>query len=183
MKKLLLILVGVFFLGLSTFAHTAKADGFDFSLPGRFEVQTGISVGSSFLKQPDWDNLTTNLVVGVRNEHTPLGLGLALNRQGYLTEVSLDIAHGEHWRLPINLGYFKYFDSNKYLSNRDTARSWDLVLGIGTQVSIGKWVITLDWKAFLPDPGMIRQLGFTYRPMLDGAQKAGQLWIGFSRCW
>lgn len=181
MKVLLTLVVGVLFLGLSTFNQTAKADGFDFNLPGRFEIQAGASVGTSIL-QPEWRTITTNLVAKIRNEHTPFGLSTSLNHHGWLGELTIDIAHGARWRVPVSLGYFRYFGS-KYLSNQDTPRSWDLALGIGAEVAVGKWTGMASWKVFLPNPEMIKQLGYLYRPLIEGAEKQGQLWLGLCRRW
>ena len=97
----------------------------------------------------------------------------------------LDVYRNEYLRVHfLDLGVFVPFDASLRVMHPEVRRGWDFTVGAGIE-----WfdrangiAITLDWRAFLPDPTTVpfHYGGFAKKFYID-ALIGGQLWVGFAR--
>ena len=180
--KLIPILMAGIMLGLS--APSARADGF--SKLGGYELQLGGSLGGAVVEWIDPTPGSTtrtaalNVVARVRTRRTPFAFEQTLVLpHGMMSALLLDVWRGDRWRAHLDAGAF-FALGDRYMSTTEVKRSWDLVLGLGAEVSVSRHlVLTADWRVFVPDPTSIpQQYGDYVRPILKEDERGAQLWLG-----
>lgn len=165
----LAILAGAF-----TTAHAAKPEfqvggGIGGGFPGDDTHRMGLFLTGRFRLLPE---VPVALEVSA---YLPYGVGAGLVLDVYR-------GHGLRIHLP-DLGVFIPFDPSLRIMHPEVPRGWDGTVGAGVEWREPKSgiVLTLDWRAYLPDPTTVPFYygGFAKKFYVDGLI-GGQLWFGFA---
>ncbi len=106
------------------------------------------------------------------NLYAPYGFGLAF---------LLDVYRNDRVRIhAFDLGFFENIPWLR-VNNPQVDRFFDLTLGAGIEWNVyGRHIVSLDWRAFLPDPTKVpfRYGNYTV-PIYRDAIAGGQIWLGY----
>jgi len=106
------------------------------------------------------------------NLYAPYGFGL-----GWL----LDVYRSDRLRIhAFDLGVFENMPWAK-VSHSEVDRFFDVTLGCGVEWNVtGRHILSLDWRAFLPDPTKVPfRYGNYSVPFYLDALAGGQIWLGY----
>jgi hypothetical protein len=105
---------------------------------------------------------------------------------GYGTGVDLQNEDLHFGRVHLHLLDVGVFHDSAPITVARVARTWDLMVGTGARIDVGRHVsLTADWRMFVPLDmwSVLSQYGDSTRLIASEAIRGGQLWGGVSYRW
>lgn len=132
-------------------------------------TQTFTAMAAARLRSPKYS------IVGIEANYVYLS--------GFGATMLFDVWRSDRIRVHVlDLGIF--WNGTRPVSVMRLPRAYDVTLGAGVELRFGRWSMTFDWRANLPDPyGTLSTYGGFSRQWYAEAVKGGQVCGGVSYSW
>ena len=95
----------------------------------------------------------------------------------------INLVGSDDWHWNLLAGVFKRGWGSQ-MSVPELSRRLDTPVGTSLEARIhGQDWFTVDYRAFLPDPGLSMSMNSIYSRCLYDSFKEGMLWLGYKRTW
>jgi hypothetical protein len=156
-----------------------------------FETQTLVSAGlPTYAPTSDGKsqyNLATVRMAQTLRAPKFSGIGIEINAiplggRGIGASLIIDLLRFENFRIHADLGAF--WNLGEPVSVISIKRAYDLTVGGGLELKVSERLgVSVDWRAYLPEPGAFLRYGDLAIPAYKNALKGGQACLGVLFYW